>query len=328
MADFQTHLVPWLAADLSSFEARIEGDRMPHAVLLEGPGGIGKLNLALNIATRLTVGPTSYAELDAESAREALVGQDEWMPAHPDVHLVRNEPGKSVLGVDSVRSVIETLRLTGHGDLAKVAVICPAQRLNRAAANALLKTLEEPTPRTFLLLVADNRGNLPATIVSRCQRTCLNMPSHGTALAWLASLGDAPAKVAQRLELAEGAPLAALEIDDSIVIFNNELYDFILQISQGQRDPVAAAARWAKEEPGRALDGMARMLRAAIRGRSEDSKSITDLGSPRLHNAFRGRTLPTLFGWLDEILTIRRGLGTGLNTELQLRSVLVAMAKR
>lgn len=301
---------------------------MPHAVLLEGPAGIGKLNLALNIAGRLTTGPAKYAELRAEAAGTALAGYDDWTPRHPDLHLVRNEPGKAAIGVDAVRSAIEALRLTGHGGLAKAAVIAPAQLLNRSAANALLKTLEEPTPQTFLMLVADNRGNLPATIVSRCQRRTLSIPSREIALNWLAETEDsAPGGGADRLALADGAPLIALEIDDNIISFFNGIEDSIIAISEGSGDPVAAAARWAKDEPGRALDGIAGLLRALIRGRNEDSKSITDLRSPRLHNAFGGRTLPTLFSWLDEIMAIRRALGTGLNIELQLRSVLVAMAK-
>lgn len=321
--DFLTRLVPWLEPELAYFQEQMRSDRMPHAVLLEGPAGIGKLNLALNLANRLTQGPSDHRPLSPGQARTALQAYEAWSPEDPDLHLLRNEPGKSVIGVDAVRAIIDTLRLTGHGGRAKVAVICPAQLLNRAAANALLKTLEEPTTQTFLILVAHNRGMLPPTIISRCQIRTISPPSEASATRWL----DGQRK-AERLMLTDGAALRAVEKNDNFINFFNDIEEQLTLISKGQLDPVSAAGRWAKDEPGATLDGIAHLLQVLIRDRSKDSKSITDLTSARLHNAFGGRTLPTLFGWLDDVMAIRRTLGTGLNTELQIRSVLVAMAKR
>jgi DNA polymerase-3 subunit delta' len=107
-----------------------------------------------------------------------------------------------------VRALTDFVQLSSHRQRAKVAVIAPAERMNAAAANALLKTLEEPPPGTYLVLVADQPGRLPPTILSRCRRFAAPLPAPADARAWLAAQGVEAPDLA--LAQAPAAPLAAL----------------------------------------------------------------------------------------------------------------------
>jgi DNA polymerase-3 subunit delta' len=190
----------------------------PHALLLHGPRGIGKHALALNLAQGLLCESPRADGLacgECPGCRYAVAGQ------HPDLLrlelLVPDDDGEALksvetIAIDRVRSLIDFVQLTSHRQRAKVAVIRPAERLNAAAANALLKTLEEPPSGTFLLLVADQPGRLPATILSRCRRLAVPLPSANDAEQWLAQQGAADPVLA--LAQAGGAPLAALSLAD------------------------------------------------------------------------------------------------------------------
>jgi DNA polymerase-3 subunit delta' len=112
------------------------------------------------------------------------------------------------IGVDRIRALTDFVQLTSHRQRAKVAVIAPAERMNAAAANALLKTLEEPPPGTFLILVSDQPGRMPATLRSRCRLLAAPMPAWADACAWLAAEGVKAPEVV--LAQAAGAPLRAI----------------------------------------------------------------------------------------------------------------------
>jgi len=186
----------------------------PPALLLHGPRGIGKHALALNLAQALLCeAPRADGLACGECAgcRYAIRGQ------HPDLlrlelATIDDETGELVavdtIAIDRVRALIDFVQLTSHRQRAKVAVIAPAERLNVAAANALLKTLEEPPPLTYFVLVSAAPSRLPATIVSRCRRLAAPQPTADEARAWLAAQGVAEPELV--LAEAGGAPLAAL----------------------------------------------------------------------------------------------------------------------
>ena len=96
--------------------------------------------------------------------------------SHPDYFDLQPDEGKQVIKVDQVRALIGKLDLTTSISERKVACIHPAEEMNAAAANALLKSLEEPAGNTVLILVSDNPGRLPVTIRSRCQAISVNQP--------------------------------------------------------------------------------------------------------------------------------------------------------
>ncbi|HLX27101.1 MAG TPA: DNA polymerase III subunit delta' [Casimicrobiaceae bacterium] len=205
-------VLPWQRELFASLLAR--KSTWPHAMLLSGPAGMGKRTLALALAQALVCespGENGAACGTCASCRYAAAGQ------HPDLRLVEpieidDDEVKVVewIAVDRIRALIRWSEITSHRGGAKVALIIPAERMNESAANALLKTLEEPPPATHFILVAHLAGRLPATVASRCQRIIAPRPSAAQARGWLASEGvpDAEALLAQ----ANGAPLRALAL--------------------------------------------------------------------------------------------------------------------
>lgn len=208
-------LLPWQRA--AATEALTARTSWPHALLIGGPRGIGKRTLALNFARALlceTPRADGLACGACASCRYVAAGQ------HPDLQLLElftiDDDGEvkplEAIPVDRVRALTEWAQVTSHRGRAKVAIIVPAESLNAAAANALLKTLEEPPPDTFLVLVSHQPGRVPATLRSRCRRFAAPLADPNVAGQWLADQGvAAPATV---LAQAGGAPLLALAMAD------------------------------------------------------------------------------------------------------------------
>jgi DNA polymerase III subunit delta' len=186
----------------------------PHALLIHGPRGIGKHAFALNLAQGLLCEIPRTDGLacgTCAGCRYAVAGQ------HPDLmrlelQVIDADEGTlevvDSIGIDRVRALTEFVQLTSHRHRAKVAVVNPAERMNAPAANALLKTLEEPPADTYLILVSDQPGRVPATLRSRCVLLPAPVPGDADAIAWLAAQGVAMPELA--LAQASGAPLRAL----------------------------------------------------------------------------------------------------------------------
>jgi len=208
-------LLPWQAQ--AAAEALARKASWPHAMLITGARGIGKRTLALNFARSLlceTPRTDGFACGACASCSYAAAAQ------HPDLRMVEplelEDDGETkvldTIPVGHIRRLIEWSDLTSHRGVAKVALIVPAELLNANAANALLKTLEEPPPATFLMLVANEPGRLPATVRSRCFRLEAPRPSQDEARQWLEQAGIAKASTV--LAQAGGAPLLATALAD------------------------------------------------------------------------------------------------------------------
>jgi DNA polymerase-3 subunit delta' len=205
-------LLPWQRAAAGALLTR--RDTFPHALLIVGPRGIGKHALALNLAQGLLCESPRDDGLACGACADCRYAAG---GTHPDLLRLElstfddeTQERKTVetIAIDRVRALIDFVLLSSHRQRAKVAVIAPAERMNANAANALLKTLEEPPAGTFLLLVAEAPGRLPATVVSRCRRLPAPQPTADEAQAWLAGRGMPDGALA--LALAGGAPLLAL----------------------------------------------------------------------------------------------------------------------
>ena len=156
---------------LAIFERALNSARLPHAWLIEGPKGIGKATFAYALARRLLAEDRSTVD-DPESALFRSVAHG----SHPDLHELfrdahpRTGKQQREITVDAVRAVSEKMHATGARSERRVLLVDAACELNRNAANALLKLLEEPPRGVILLLVCHRMGGVPRTIVSRCAR--------------------------------------------------------------------------------------------------------------------------------------------------------------
>ncbi len=191
----------------------------------------------------------------------------------------------------------------------------------------MLKTLEEPAPRTYLILVSHQPGRLPATIRSRCQLYAVSRPSSEDALAWLGERGGLSGNQwRELLYFADGAPLAALELKKSDFLrVSDELHSELKAIAGGKADPIRVAERWAKSDPARCLGWLATQVRAVIRNMASGNE-VTDWPAATLHNIGGAENLKVSLARAEAIEEARRLMGSGVNMEMTLRALLFEFA--
>ena len=275
-------LLPWQT--IAAAQVLATRSRWPHALLITGRRGIGKRRLALHFAKALLCEqPNGDGSACGRCASCGYVAAG----AHPDLRLIepveRDEEGNAkpidAILVDRIRELTDFAQLTSHRQKAKVAVIAPAEAMNAAAANALLKTLEEPPPATYLLLASDHWGRLPATIVSRCRVLAAPEPERSAAAAWLAGQGVERAELL--LAQSGGAPLIALALSDPAV--QRERDALLDALAQPERlSPVSFGARldaYPKDERGARLADTVYWLLAW----TSDLAAMASGGAPRFN---------------------------------------------
>jgi DNA polymerase III delta' subunit len=213
------------------------GNRLHHANLLAGPAGIGKRDFANHFALALVCDqfPDAAPCGKCKNCQMAVGG------THPDIYQLDWLEKSTVIGVDQIRQLIDQLGLTASRGNYRVAVINRAHSMTTAAANSLLKTLEEPGDGCIILLLADRDQELPVTIRSRCQRLAIVLPERDQAQAWLQEQGVAEASVA--LDVANGAPLLAKAISEAenlaeIAALRHAWDEFLIR--EGSPDALAA----------------------------------------------------------------------------------------
>ena len=206
-------------------------DRLPHALLLHGPAGVGKLVLAerfgqlLVCEKRTNAAPcgkcdgcrwfASGTHPDARFVEPEILarqvvgsGEDEEGESAEAGPKTRRQPS-SEIRIEQVRALANFVNLASHRGGRRVAIIHPAEDMNLNAANALLKSLEEPPAGAMFLLVSHRPSRLLPTIRSRCVPVPVPVPDAKEAAAWLAKQGLQNAE--RWLAFAGGAPLRALE---------------------------------------------------------------------------------------------------------------------
>lgn len=241
--DVRGEPLPWLATVWERLGLARDADRLPHGLLICGPRGLGKRLLADRLGRGLLCGSPLEDGAPCGACRECrLTGAD----SHPDLIRIGPDPESKSgeVPVDAIRVLGERMALSAGVSGRRVAIIDPADRMNAAASNALLKTLEEPPPGAHLILIAEQPSRLPATIRSRCQIVRIHLPPRDESIAWLVPrLGAEAAEL--HLALAHGAPLCALDgIDPETLERRRALIASLLGITRGERDPVAEAKAW------------------------------------------------------------------------------------
>jgi len=226
-----------------------------------------------------------------------------------------------------VRELIAELSLTSHQGGYKVAIVSPADALNRAAANALLKTLEEPTARTLLILVATQPSRLPATLLSRCQRIPVRAPARGEAVAWLESLRGS-ADWGGALDVLGDAALLAAEADPKTLIqFAGETRRALEQMSGAGADPVATAERWWRTDLPLRLACIENWLTDRVRRHFAGAAFSVEMNADgHLQGGSRILSIRRLFGLIDAVQELKSSLDTPINRSLALESVLRRVA--
>jgi DNA polymerase-3 subunit delta' len=317
-----TRAPPWLAGEMAALGAARASGRVPHALLIhEAPGAGGDWLAAW--AAQLVLCTKGAATPCGECAACRRAGALQ----HPDLLWVRPLEESRQIRIEQVRELSADLALTSHASGYKVAILTPADALNRFAANALLKTLEEPAPRTLLILVATQPSRMPATIVSRCQRLRVRAPERAAAVAWLnAARGKADWDAA--LDVLGEAPFLALDADPGqLAEIGADTRRTLDTLVSGSTDPVAAAERWARSELPLRLLCFEIWLTEHIRGGKRGSGFLTEMrAAPYLSGGRSFLNIREQFGMLDEVRDLRATLDAPLNRGLALEALFRRLA--
>lgn len=308
-------LAPWQETVLERLVAAHEAGRLGHALLLTGAQGLGKHAVAQALAARLLCATPEAGRACGRCRHCVLLAAG----THPDFQHVTFEinekSGKlrTEVIIDQMRRLGEWFALTPQLGGAQVALIDPADALNRSAANSLLKTLEEPSGNRFLLLVSDRSHQLPATIRSRCHRFELRMPTREQGLAWLQAQGVAGA--ADALDAARGNPgLAAQWAASGTLELRREVMSELAAVAGGRVAPLDLGKAWAADD---ALD---LRLQLAAEHAQRLCASMQGLAEPdRLTATADFQKLST---WFDAANRSRRLLGTTVRLDLAVAGLL------
>lgn len=286
--------VDWHRGPFNQLLALSEQGRLPHALLINGPVGVGKTQFASALAAFLLC---SSAEMRpcrcCDACSQARVG------SHGDYRWVTPEEGKRAIGIDAIRSVIDFVQQTAGYGARKVVVVTPAEAMTLAAANALLKTLEEPAGDSVICLISDRPGDLPATVRSRCQSVTLPMPSQQEAVDWLTKqLAISPAEAAEALTVSNHQVMTAFSaIADGSIAARSTLTTVLDELFAGKRSSLAAVDDVGAFLPEVVIETMMLRLEHGLRrcDRTELAKK------------------QAVFELRDELLQLQRALRSGAN---------------
>ena len=299
---------PWQQRAYDQALEALEADRLGHGLLICGPAGLGKRAVADRLAQHLlSAGDASSGN---RSAQLIAAG------SHPDLHLVSfglTKDGSKLrteIVIEQMRELSQKLSLTPQYGVAQVAIVDPADAINRAACNALLKTLEEPAAGRYLWLISAQPARLPATIRSRCQRLEFKLPPHDEALAWLLAQGHAPKEAGDALDAARGHPGLADEwLREGGLALRKSIAGDLQKLERGDLGVVETAQRWT-------VDGQ-----ADLRLRHAADLVLAQAADAGLTDAARLHKLAT---WFDAANRTRDLLRTTVRGDLAVVDLLLA----
>lgn len=325
-------LYPWQ----TNIWQRMQGlrARLPNALLLKGAEGIGKLDLALNFAQSILCEapvPSGFACQNCPSCH--------WFAqeSNPDFRLIQpdalsasddtpeKEGGKKAsreISVDQIRALSSFANLSAHSGGYRVVLVHPAEAMNSNSANALLKTLEEPTDKLLFILVTHKPQQLLPTILSRSLSFAVPMPSRAESTAWLKQQGvtDPDTVLAQT----GFAPLTALHSAGEGA-GSDERKLMLTAIRQSARfDALALAEQLQRAAPVQVIQFLQQWcydlasfkLAGAVRYHPEQLDFIDKLSGSLSQQA--------LLRYLKELQVAKREAFHPLNPKLQFESILLA----
>ncbi len=326
---------------------KVAGAAPGHAIMLKGRKGLGKLDFALDLARyRLCESPSAAGRACGTCASCCWFGQG----SHPNFRMLEPEtqatasgeageenrdgdaandidparskkkPGRQIK-VDQIRSLEDFIHLSRHQNGWRIILIHPAETMNLAAANALLKNLEEPPAQVMFILVAHQARHLPATIRSRCRQVAMPAPAAASAAEWLRQQGVSQPET--DLALAGYAPLAALEFSHS---GSREQHSaFIERISApGGADAIVFAEEFQKSDPALVINWLQKWC--------YDLMSFCTAMTIRYHpdrreaveRAATGMDPRSLAGYLRTLAAARQLASHPLNPRLFLEELLIS----
>jgi DNA polymerase-3 subunit delta' len=214
MDDDKPQFLPWQADTLQRALDLQQQQRLPHAVLIDTSSEMDISGFARYLSMLLLCDNSSELAICGACEACRMMQAD----TYADFNLVTLETNEKTnkinknINIEQIRKLIHEVYLTPQYNRLKIAVIYPAEAMNKSSANALLKTLEEPTSRVLIILLTHNPGRIPVTLRSRCQSWSINPPTREQALNWLCEQGIEGQTATSYLEFAGGDAVLALQL--------------------------------------------------------------------------------------------------------------------
>jgi DNA polymerase-3 subunit delta' len=299
---------------------------LPHAILLLGRTGVGKHDFALEVSRALLCQNTINNEACGICPSCLWFAEG----THPDFRLITPESDddidetpkkkttkKSQISVSQIRQLFDYLSLSSHQVGAKrIILISPAETLNQASANALLKMLEEPPVNTIFILVTSQSQRLLPTILSRCQTIEMDLPARSVALEWLKVQGLKNAESA--LDYAGGAPLLAIQAN---VETNSSL---VKQLVQGARlDAFASAPMFLSLGMERALETLQKWVFDLLYCKHAKQSHYHTQQASALQALSKSVNLSLLLSFQQTLVEAKKTANHPLSNEMQLEKILL-----
>lgn len=240
-------IYPWQNEQWQLFSQLKQQERLPHAIILTGHEGLGKLSFSNQVAASVLCSNSNKPEPCGQCHSCQLFEANN----HPDhLSIMPEDVGKQIK-IEQIRQLKEKQSLTSAVSTWKTVIISPADSMNISSSNSLLKLLEEPQENTLLLLLTSKPERLPITITSRCQKIAFNPPEDKEAYAFIQQTkADLPIDTIKHiLPMAKGAPLQAMKLIESDISNQiQQVEEDLNSIMQGSINPVQLAKTWQEYE--------------------------------------------------------------------------------
>lgn len=301
----------WQQRIYAQASAALDAGRLGHALLFCGPAQLGKRAVAERLAQRLLC---EHRRPDGDPCDQCRSCHLLAAGTHPDyqrISFIPNKEGtrlRTEIIIEQIRDLSERLSLTPQYGGAQIVIIDPAEAINHAASNALLKTLEEPVPGRYLWLVTAHPARLSATIRSRCQKLEFHLPQPDEAEAWLRARGHAEAAVREALDAARGHPGLAHEwLQGDGLALRREVASDLAELARGAAAVADTAQRWTGDEK--------------LELRLRHAADLALAQASRLTDPARASSLAA---WFDRANRVRELLRTTVRADLAVVELLLA----
>jgi len=257
---------PWQTENWNKLQLANQAGKMTHAVLLTGSVGIGLEHFSNCLTASLLCENSEADTFACGDCRSCHLIKGE---SHPDMFNIEpEEPGKQIK-VDEIRKLIDSIHLKSQYGGYKIAVIAPADAMNRNAANSLLKTLEEPPEHSLLILLSHRPNLLPITIRSRCQHMRFTPAYDEATVHWVNENLQSGENAEDLLKMTGGAPLAIEEmLESNVMEQQRNILDDLFALKGMQEDPIKVAEKWKTYETSRVLLWLTQLLADMVRIKS------------------------------------------------------------
>lgn len=310
-------VVPWLSGCWQHLCQLHQSKRLPHALIVHGTRGCGKARFATAFAHFLLC-HQPHGDQPCGHCRGCELNA---VNGHPDLYRLQPEEAGKPIKVDQIRALTDFIFSTAQQGGYRVVVIDPTDAMNVAAANALLKMLEEPGRNTVLMLLTDRIGQVMPTIKSRCQRVECPLPSEAEAVAFVQQALSLDEDAARNiLRINNGAPMAALAYESlGMASWRTELIKGLADVLKKRRTVVDVAQSWQKADLEVMLAWFYGLLVDIARARLTESEALRQedafnmlLAVTRKCNTHR------LFQLADIVRDERKGLMLRQNSNKQM----------